>query len=111
MNIVASGVYENHKYKVIELRQDTYRWRCGYVEIKKNSPFFEKDYAQIPIECHGDLTYSGYRFEDEDDDCYYIGFDTGHFYSNYFEHDTDFCIDECKSIIEQLLALENGGLN
>lgn len=40
MNIVASGVYENHKYKVIELRQDTYRWRCGYVEIKKNSPFF-----------------------------------------------------------------------
>ena len=90
----------------------------GYVRIPKAHPFYQKGYDDIPIDCHGGLTYAG---ELEYDDDFYIGFDTAHF-GDYmpFMHmslgkegiisenpeerykDIDYVRKECKRIVDQL---------
>lgn len=114
--------------------------RCGYVGLSEDSPFYGKNYEDIPIECHWGLTYGRpYLTEHEDKDTWWIGFDCAHCddkpdfetalelfkdypenikelkrrmecgYLNYLYIDgystvrtLEFCIDECKKIVEQL---------
>ena len=59
--------------------------RCGYVEIPEDHPYYDIDnYDEIPIDCHGGLTFAGDRF---DDGKYYIGFDCGHA-GDAYDYDT-----------------------
>lgn len=94
----------------------------GYVRIPKGHRFYDKDYDDIPIECHGGLTFTGDLEEDGD---FYIGFDTAH-YMDYMpfmqmslsrhlrssiheaEHyrDIDYVRNECKEIVDQILVQE-----
>lgn len=56
-------------------------FRTGYVGIKKGNKFYGVPYDDIDIDCHGGLTYSNYCLVDQDDeDMWWIGFDTGHCY-------------------------------
>lgn len=55
-------------------------YRCGYVKLTPSDKYFKKTYNQIPLVCHGGITYTrdclpGQMSEDE---CWYIGFDCGH---------------------------------
>lgn len=100
----------------------------GYVRIPKASKFYDATkqdmgYDDIPIECHGGLTFTG-KLEDEPEDEFYIGFDTAHFQdympfmqfqlSQYFNHehesetykDINYVRKECRDIVDQLLVLE-----
>jgi hypothetical protein len=45
---------------------------CGYVSIPLNHPFYKKPYEDIPVDCHGGLTFG----EGKKD--YWIGFDCAH---------------------------------
>ena len=105
---------------------------CGYIRIPDNHPYHHKDYEDIPIDCHGGLTYG------ECSDKHWIGFDCAHcfdyipsteyikkiltmegvleprpFYikfkdNSFFKRsykNIAFCIKECQSIVDQLLAL------
>lgn len=78
-------------------------WLCGYVEVPKNHKLYglyNDSYFDF-IKCHGGITYSyGHR---EIRKGHYIGFDTAHYYSKEVCQDLEFCIDECKKIIDQLL--------
>lgn len=47
----------------------------GYVVLTKESKYYGVDYNDIPIECHGGLTYSNY----DQDKNWEIGFDCAHF--------------------------------
>lgn len=92
----------------------------GYVRIPKAHKYYQKGYDDIPIECHGGLTFSG---DLEDDGDFYIGFDTAH-YQDYmpfmqmlYTHnkqdlighasetyrDIEYVRSECKKIVDQLL--------
>lgn len=103
---------------------------CGYVKIPENNKYFNKHYDEIDIDCHGGLTYSNYQ-----DNNYYIGFDCAHSFDylpsmemfkqknekikQFFEQyermnlfyptykNMDFCIEECKSIVDQLIGQGN----
>lgn len=100
---------------------------CGYISIPTDHPYFSKDYNDIEIDVHGGLTY-GENINDE----YWIGFDCAHSfdfipslekfkYSHPFNDifpnpeefkdyaifiptykNVNFCIEECKSMAEQL---------
>lgn len=48
----------------------------GYVRIPKAHKFYQKGYDDIPIECHGGLTFAG---DLENDGDWYVGFDTCHY--------------------------------
>ena len=52
--------------------------RCGYVAIPNGHEYFGVDYDEIPIGCHGGLTYSGDDYPIPDGN-WYIGFDCNHY--------------------------------
>jgi hypothetical protein len=106
---------------------------CGYVRISKDHSYAEKDFMEIDLDCHGGLTYARL----EDDGFFWIGFDCAHsndivpstnlmykemekkaieFHSHIKASDrrlytlyrnTDFVINECKKIVNQLIEMEN----
>lgn len=48
---------------------------CGYVYLPRGHRFYSVPYDEIPIECHGGLTYGEYSVAK---DAYCIGFDCAH---------------------------------
>lgn len=52
--------------------------RCGYVSLPKNNPYFGKNYDDIPISCHGGLTYARSTLAGISGEGWWIGFDCGH---------------------------------
>lgn len=92
---------------------------CAYVDVK-NTMFDGKFYADIPIECHGGLTYSADYLPRTNDKGWFIGWDYAHwgdlFYSQYNidmgvidivskEWTIDEVEEECKNVIDQLIKL------
>lgn len=97
-------------------------FRCGYVTIPKEHKYFKLHYGDIPIECHGGLTYSKLSKEK----LWIIGFDCAHlddakdpslmseFYREFHEisgypcndlksiKSLKYCIRECESIVDQV---------
>lgn len=109
--LLDSGEFKGYNYYV--LSQGTHP--CGYVEIPSESRFFNVDYDNIPVDCHGGLTYGrGYltRVAEETENRYFIGWDYAH-YGDYAPwelsgdiHYTDEIVRECKNVISQLIELE-----
>lgn len=53
--------------------------RCGYVAIPKGNKYYNVYYTEIPVSCHGGLTYSsGELALNDDSDVWWIGFDCNH---------------------------------
>ncbi len=62
-------------------------YRCGYVGIPKNHPYFKKDYSKIHIPVNGGLTYSDFSNDfDSNNNLWYLGFDCNH---GFEEHDPE----------------------
>lgn len=54
--------------------------RCGYVGLPKGHKYYQKDYNEIDICCHGGLTYGRpFLVDFADDDTWWIGFDCNHY--------------------------------
>ena len=121
--ILDSGEYREYNYYVLNLGTHP----CGYVEIPSESPYFNVDYNNIPVECHGGLTYGRgflHTVAGIDDNRYFIGWDYAHYgdyvgYHSMFEIDeapfgdrrytTEDVVRECKNVIDQLIKLEQEG--
>jgi hypothetical protein len=72
-------------------------WYCGYVKIPQGHPFHGKHYDEINhyISVHGELTYSS-----EEEDGYWIGFDTNHYYSGKWTK--EMAEEETKNLLRQI---------
>lgn len=51
---LAYGYYKGFQYWIISLGTHP----CAYVEIPKGHKYFGKPYDEIPLDCHGGVTYS-----------------------------------------------------
>ena len=84
---------------------------CGYVHLTPDNDYYGYEYDDIPVNCHGGLTYGS-----EHDNEWVIGFDCAHYqdlqpfyteqelYSgaeNQYR-DMEFVKKECESICEQI---------
>lgn len=59
-------------------------FRTGYVGIPKGHKLYGVNYGDVDIDCHGGLTYSSNHLVDQnDEDVWWIGFDTGHFMDGF----------------------------
>ena len=79
-------------------------WWCGYVMIPTDNPYHGKDYDEVPIECHGGLTY-GNEFHIEESanhKRFAFGFDFNHFDDGGGTE--ELVIQECKRIVDQLTS-------
>lgn len=108
-------------------------FRTAYVGLPKNSRYYDVVYNKIPIDCHGGLTYSRQSLFSQETvkNVWWIGFDCGHCFDKrdfekckkYYGEDIyqeiysmlpsngeiktlDFCIQECKSIVDQIIKAE-----
>ena len=116
--VLDRGEYVGYEYIVLSLGTHP----CGYVCLTENNPFYEKDYDDIEIECHGGLTYSEPNvFFGEYSDKYkcivktsiknkwVIGWDYAH-YGDRYGNDTgktwktEDITHECKSVIAQIIT-------
>jgi len=84
---------------------------CGYVTLTPDNDYFGLEYHEIPVDCHGGLTYAS-----DEGDNWVIGFDCAHYgdcqpfynevewYSgrNAVYRDMEFVSRECESICEQI---------
>lgn len=132
--VVSEGKYLGFEWVTIH---NDMGFRCGYVKIEKSHPFFGKHYDDIPIDCHGGVTFADYDVpcnEEGEDDAYWIGFDCGNYsdlpdinlmnepnltiynmfgFMMYPEHSgrtlktQEYVENQCKSICEQLLNPEH----
>ena len=120
-------------------------FRCGYVAVDQNHPYYQKDYSEEgpnEIMCHWGLTYSGEgkHFYNGSDGFWWFGFDCGHYGDSpdydtalayelitqdqytigikfnpmiTFEENTiktkEFVEENCKMIVEQLIAVKKKG--
>ena len=111
------GIYKGYEFLVLSLG----RHPCGYVCLTEKDEYFNKFYDDIPVECHGGLTFSEPKisFLEWSDkyknmirtsikDKWVIGWDYAHL-GDYtvFErcgekHTTKEITEECKSVINQL---------
>lgn len=109
--IIRDEIYKNHRVIVkINVAGATFygipsHWYCGYVEIKKGSKFYGKDYREIDTEfdVHGGLTFSG---ELEDVEGYFLGFDCAHFGDSPFYQDANYTLKMCKKLVNQIEVKE-----
>jgi hypothetical protein len=84
---------------------------CGYVTLTTDNDYFGLEYYDIPVDCHGGLTYAS-----DEGSNWVIGFDCAHlgdlqpFYNeeewytgrNSVYRDMEFVTKECESICEQI---------
>ena len=123
--IEQEGEYKEFVYKGITckiIRNRHLRHLCGYVVLPKCSAFHGVDYNDIPIDCHGGLTYGGEDHHADTDD-YMIGFDCAHSddltlslrseddymtvgYGDY--RDMRYVQVELESMVDQLLEKDSG---
>ena len=113
--MILTSAYKGLTYSIITFGTHP----CAYVDVK-NTMFDGKFYADIPIECHGGLTYSADYLPRTNDKGWFIGWDYAHwgdlFYSQYNidmgvidivskEWTIDEVEEECKNVIDQLIKL------
>ena len=59
-------------------------YRCGYVGIPKDNKWYKKDMGEIPVDCHGGITYADSKlYHQNDKDKWWIGFDCAHCFDGY----------------------------
>ena len=113
MKIYEVKEYRGYEYVSIEHKLEDFEnytpylhyWWCGYVKLNTGSKFINSDYDDIPVECHGNLTFKGYLQGMPEG--MWIGFDTNHYMDNMNVKNQEFVETECKKIIEQLIGLES----
>lgn len=102
-------------YKIVIVNY--YSHPCAYIGLQEGHPYYNIDYDDIPIDCHGGLTYGSNNHiavAELRDNGYFIGWDYGHYgdyvtfspYSNDKMWTTEEIIDECFNVIEQLEKLK-----
>ena len=115
---LTSSTYQGYNYYVLSMGI----LPCAYVEIPKDSKYFNVDYDNIPIYCHGGLTYSEgflHTVATIDEERYFIGWDYGHYgdYMGFYNTRNNLLnlgkkwttieiIKECIDVIRQLVKLE-----
>ena len=130
------GTYKGYTFVVLF---QPLGFRTGYVLVPQFHKYFEVDYCNINIKCHGGLTYGSHYFLEEEYPGWWIGYDcahgddkndveaqekyfgsikqdsffdmlnimTGNYDRGYGTVKTlDFCIEQCKNIIDQLREVE-----
>lgn len=96
-----------------------YTHPCAYIGLQESHPYCNVDFDNIPINCHGGLTYgcsTHTKIKELCDNGYFIGWDYAHFkdcifgYSDTFDFvkkwTTEEIINECFNVIEQLEELK-----
>ena len=113
--MIADGEYSGFHYYVLNLGTHP----CAYVDVT-DTDLNGKNYNDIDIDCHGGLTYSEKYLLTVDKKGWFIGWDYAHYCDfagyelNLPEHmrcngkkwTTQEIVDECKTVIDQIVSMK-----
>lgn len=118
VEVLYEGTYKDHKFAILNLGTHP----TAYVENKLKGIVDYCDNQLENIDVHFGFSYMGGAYWDKDDKTEYLGWDYGHVgdYMGYSldwdifdfdekKHTTKEIYDEVKSVIDQLIELENEG--
>ena len=102
-DIIKDFIYKDHRCFIrhVIARGGCENWLCGYVEIPRESKYYGIDYDDIPVRCHGGLTFSDFI---DENDVYIIGFDCNHYGDNIAKCNEDYVAKQIESIVNQLIG-------
>lgn len=126
--------FEYKGFPCLIVRNESMGFLCGYIGISKDHPWYGEDYKDIPVNVHGDLTFSKKGGENDkwpNPELWWIGFDCGHSgdlipYGNCFDRlfcqtfsvstgKTDkyrnikFVENQIKKLADQIIKKDGGG--
>lgn len=80
------------------------RWFCGYVRLPEDHKLYGKKYDEIDglVTVHGGVTFAGVL---DGMGGFYVGFDCAHAGDSPKVQDEAYTLDECKRLVDQLIAL------
>ena len=96
------GTYKDYTFCIVKRGIGFKVYRCGYVLIPAWHWAYEKDYNELFIKCHGGLTYASHSLMKIDYPGWWVGFDCAHLGDSEEKQNLEYCINECKNIIDQL---------
>ena len=104
--ILDKGNYNEFNYVIVSYGTHP----CCYVELPKGNKYYNQDYDDINISCHGGLTFADNR-DFGNGEKFYIGWDYAHYndYTSYFDGKkwtTKELLKEVKEVINQLVESE-----
>lgn len=125
IEILDKGKYKNYDYIIISLGTHP----CAYVKVLENHPYYNKEYNECDIQCHGGLTYSEnflIAYPCKEDGVWWLGWDYAHAgdytelmfkrgntgiviktnESGLIKHTTKEIQQDCFNVIEQLIEIE-----
>ena len=82
-------------------------WYCGYVEIPKESRFYDVDdfdKLDYELEVHGGITFASKLFETGN---FALGFDCNHMDDSPEKQDEKFTLKECHNLVDQIIDIED----
>lgn len=85
MHLESSGSHAGFEFKVL---RNPLGFRCGYVKIPNDHPWYEKSYFDIDVSIHGGLTY-GQKNKSGELKGFWIGFDCMHCFDSACPDDMD----------------------
>lgn len=94
IEILDNGVYNGYQYWIVSYGSHP----CAYVELPKDHKYYGKDYADIPIDCHGGITYSGCH--DKISNSFLIGWDYAHCDDYLYCNSTKFLGSDVQSFLD-----------
>lgn len=123
VTVLYKGIYKDYTYFVISYGTHP----CCYVALDSTHPYYEVLYDDIPVNCHGGLTFSEHGLIDYKNkhtfipesywvigwDYHHVGDFSGFYYgkNDYLEHlrkwTTEELIEECKNVIDLLDSIAN----
>jgi hypothetical protein len=118
-SIVKDESYNGYEYTIVRFSPTNYgimeeifmsidnspvnSWYLGYVILPEGHEYHGKDYEDIPIDCHGGLTYGDtLHWESKNKGKFAIGLDMNHYSDNGGSEEQ--MRQECKKIIDQLTS-------
>ena len=80
------------------------RWFCGYVRLPEDHKFYDAECSEIEnaVVVHGGVSLVG---EIPGRSGFYVGFDCAHLGDMPEVQDEAYTLDECKRLVDQLIAL------
>lgn len=117
--IVKDEVYRGYRVIVKQIGEKTDRvkpsflpsdyWYCGYVEIPKESKFYNVDVfddLDDEIEAYGGVTYADTLPETGN---FVLGFDCHHSWDSPEVQNEEFTLKECYNLVDQIIIKEKNG--
>ena len=94
IEILDNGIYNGYQYWIVSYGSHP----CAYVELPKDHKYYGKDYVDIPIDCHGGITYSG--IHEKFSNGFLIGWDYGHCDDYLYYNPTKFLGSDIQSFLD-----------